>query len=52
MRAAEGWARKKGCSEMASDHEVGNEASGAFHEALGYQEVERIVCFRKGLEGP
>ena len=47
--AAEGWARERGCTEMASDRELDNEASGTFHQALGYEEVERIVCFRKSL---
>jgi len=47
--AVEDWARSQGCTEMASDRELHNEASGAFHEALGYEEVERIVCFRKDL---
>ncbi len=48
--AAEGWARAKGCTEMASDRKLDDEPSGAFHAALGYEEVERIVCFRKDLE--
>lgn len=47
--AAEQWARARGCTEMASDRELANEASGVFHAALGYQEVERIVCFKKLL---
>ena len=46
---AEQWARDRGCTEMASDRELANEPSGAFHQALGYEEVERIVCFRKAL---
>jgi aminoglycoside 6'-N-acetyltransferase I len=49
VAAGEQWARAKGCTEMASDRELANEASGLFHEALGYEEVERIVCFRKVL---
>lgn len=47
--AAEAWARGRGCTEMASDRELANEASGAFHEAVGYQETVRIVCYRKSL---
>lgn len=27
-----------------------NEPSGAFHEAVGYEEAEHIVCYRKSLE--
>lgn len=49
VEAAEAWARTKGCSEMASDREWDNEASGAFHAALGFTEVDRIVCLRKGI---
>jgi aminoglycoside 6'-N-acetyltransferase I len=49
VEVAERWARMSGCSEMASDRELDNEPSGAFHQALGYEEVERIVCFRKSL---
>jgi aminoglycoside 6'-N-acetyltransferase I len=34
---------------MASDTEVENTLSQAAHHRLGYEEVERIVCFRKDL---
>ena len=49
--AGEAWARTRGCSEMASDRELGNSVSGAFHEAVGYQETVRMVCYRKSLAG-
>jgi aminoglycoside 6'-N-acetyltransferase I len=49
VAAGEQWARAQGCTEMASDRELANEASGLFHQALGYEEVERIVCFKKSL---
>jgi aminoglycoside 6'-N-acetyltransferase I len=49
LDAAEEWARQRGCTEMASDREIRNEMSGLFHTALGFEEVERIVCFRKSL---
>lgn len=49
VQAAEGWARAKGCTEMASDSELANTQSHQAHARLGYQEVERIVCFRKAL---
>lgn len=49
VEAAERWAHARGCTEMASDRQLANEASGVFHAALGYQEVERIVCFKKLL---
>ena len=49
VAAGEEWARALGCTEMASDREIANDASGAFHEAVGYEEAERIVCYRKSL---
>jgi len=50
VEAAEDWARAKGCTEMASDTETHNTPSQQAHLHLGYQEVERIVCFRKPLQ--
>lgn len=47
--AAENWAREQGLSEIASDALIDNEVSIAAHKALGYTEVERIVCFMKRL---
>jgi aminoglycoside 6'-N-acetyltransferase I len=47
--AAEQWAREKGCSEMASDTWLENEASIAAHLKLGYQEADRLVHFMKRL---
>ena len=49
VQAAEEWARSQGFSEMASDTQLENKVSQQAHQALGYQEVERIVCFRKDL---
>ena len=46
---AEDWARGKGCSEMASDTWLDNEASIRAHVKLGYAEVERLVHFVKQL---
>ena len=34
---------------MASDRALENDASGGFHLALGFDEVHRIVCYRKEL---
>jgi aminoglycoside 6'-N-acetyltransferase I len=47
--AAEEWARKQGCVEMASDALLENEVSQRAHEALGYAEVDRCVRYRKTL---
>jgi len=49
IRAAEDWALAHGYSEMASDTELGNDVSLNAHLALGYEEVERQICFRKRL---
>ena len=49
VAAAERWARQKGCTEMASDAEIGNEQSIAAHSRLGYKETSRLVHLRKEL---
>jgi aminoglycoside 6'-N-acetyltransferase I len=49
MRAAEEWARAMTCTELASGTQLENDASIAAHKALGFEEVERQVCFRKSL---
>ncbi|HBE84066.1 MAG TPA: aminoglycoside 6'-acetyltransferase, partial [Blastocatellia bacterium] len=46
---AESWARDKGCTEMASDAEVGNELSLEAHRRLGYDVTSRLVHLRKAL---
>jgi aminoglycoside 6'-N-acetyltransferase I len=50
LERAEGWAREQGCRELASDALLENTQSHAFHEAVGFREEERIVCYIKGLE--
>ena len=49
IRTAEGWAREKGMTEMASDTWLENEASIAAHLKLGYHEAGRLVHFVKRL---
>jgi aminoglycoside 6'-N-acetyltransferase I len=49
MRAAEDWARERGCHEMASDTWVENEGSQTAHLALGFEIVDRCVHFRKSI---
>ena len=51
LRAVEAWAVERGCSELASDTEPENTGSRAFHGALGFEETEQVVFFRKGLNG-
>jgi aminoglycoside 6'-N-acetyltransferase I len=47
---AERWAINRGCREFASDAALENELSHAVHRALGFQETERVVFFRKLLK--
>jgi aminoglycoside 6'-N-acetyltransferase I len=49
VRTAEAWAVAQGCKEMASDCVLGNEVSWEAHLALGYQETERLIHFKKSL---
>jgi aminoglycoside 6'-N-acetyltransferase I len=49
VEAVENWARAKGCTELASDTELHNTLSQQAHAKLGFEEVERIVQFRKSL---
>lgn len=45
----EEWAKGKGCSEFASDCELNNMESLKFHMRLGFEEANRIICFKKNL---
>lgn len=49
VRAAEDWAREHGLAELASDTQIDNAVSLRAHLALGFEEVERQICFRKTL---
>jgi aminoglycoside 6'-N-acetyltransferase I len=49
VKAAEEWARAQDCTELASDTEIDNAASASAHRSLGFEEVDRIMCFRKSL---
>ncbi|WDD91271.1 GNAT family N-acetyltransferase [Burkholderia sp. FERM BP-3421] len=49
--AAAAWGRQCGCEEFASDAAVDNPAAHALHRALGFDESERVVFFRKRLSG-
>lgn len=49
LKAAETWALEHGFSEIASDAELGNAVSLRAHLALGFEEVERQICFKKRL---
>jgi aminoglycoside 6'-N-acetyltransferase I len=51
LAAAEDWARAQGCTEMGSDTWLSNSLGRRAHLALGFEEVEQLVCFRKSLAG-
>ena len=50
VRAAEEWAIAQGYGEMASDALLDNDVGHWAHAALGFEEVERAVRFRKTLK--
>ena len=49
VNAAEQWASSRGFREIASDAQLHDTGSIAAHLRLGYQEVERNVCFLKQI---
>lgn len=49
VNLAEQWAKQRGCTEMASDAEIGNTVSLTAHARLGYEETSRLVHLRKEL---
>ena len=46
----ENWARNMQCLEFASDCEIDNDLSLHFHLAMGFEEANRIICFKKSLK--
>ncbi|MET0231654.1 MAG: GNAT family N-acetyltransferase [Rhodanobacteraceae bacterium] len=49
MRAVEDWCRARGFVELGSDANADNRLSRDVHAALGFDEVETLVVFRRGL---
>ena len=49
LKECEQWAKDKKCSEFASDCEFDNADSFKFHSAMGFEEANRIICFKKGI---
>ena len=43
------WAKNTGCTEFASDCELDNTCSLKFHIAMGFDEANRIICFKKRI---
>ena len=46
---AEDWARKKGCSEFATDTGLDDSQSQRFHQHMGFRETYRIIQYRKPI---
>ena len=49
LAVCEEWAKELGCSEFASDCELTNADSLAFHLKMGFIEANRIICFTKDI---
>lgn len=49
LACCEIWAKEKHCTEFASDCDLDNESSLAFHLAMGFDVANRIICFRKSI---
>ena len=49
METAQAYARAAGHDEIASDAEIDNANGIAAHRALGWEEIERVVYFRRSL---
>ena len=45
----ENWAKENGCIEFASDCELDNINSLKFHLSIGFDEVNRVICFKKKI---
>jgi aminoglycoside 6'-N-acetyltransferase I len=48
-RRVENWGRDLGCVEMGSDTYLDNVESQRMHQALGFEEMERVVCYRRAI---
>ena len=49
LAACKAWAKGQGCHEFASDCELANSASAAFHAAMGFCEASRNIHFVQSL---
>ena len=45
VSACVNWAKDRGCTEFASDCELSNRESQAFHQAIGFEEANRLVAY-------
>lgn len=49
LKACESWSASWGCTEFASDCELDNTASLAFHLKMGFEEASRNIHFAKKI---
>lgn len=49
VKRCEEWSREQGAKEFASDCILTNTDSYKFHIAIGFKEVNRIICFKKNI---
>ena len=49
LLACEQWAKEQDCKEFASDCELTNSDSFAFHMKTGFAQANIIICFKKTL---
>jgi len=49
VEAVEAWGRNRGCAELGSDVLLDNIDSQRMHGAVGFEETERVVYFKKRL---
>lgn len=50
VQGALGWARDQGLQELASDTAVENTVSQRFHLAQDFDEVARVICYRRAVD--
>ena len=50
LSSCEEWAKEMQCEEFTSDCGNNNDVSLHFHLAMGFEEVNRIICFKKELK--
>ena len=46
---AERWAKSHKCRQLASDTEIHNRRSRAFHQRVGFTDANHVVCYIKNL---
>lgn len=47
--AGTAWAGERGCTEFASDCALDNGASESWHRAIGFEEVDRAIHFKREI---